>query len=228
MRALQTARADMESITSELRLRRALSARLPAASTTNLKIEQEVLVYREAFQPIKWTGTHKIVIIDDKQVLIDRNGETIQHSIVQVKPFHHDKLMKNLHSCLEPILPGGSELYDVQITEVLGPSDDRPNLPAFSEAKRKELAGLVSRGTWKIVRREEVSRDAHILTGRFVLAQGHKDPENHFWYILLRIFDSIAPRSSLQSLLFSYIKYGAQMFVKHTYNLHKSSCAKYT
>lgn len=49
--------------------------------------------------------------------------------------------MNNVNSYLEPILPGGSELYDVEITVVQGPSDDRRTLPAFSEAKQKELAG---------------------------------------------------------------------------------------
>lgn len=87
MRAFQAVRAETKSITSDLRLWRALSARLTAASTTNLKIGQEVFVYREESQPLKWTGPHKIVKIDDKQVLIDQNGETVQHSIVHVKHF---------------------------------------------------------------------------------------------------------------------------------------------
>lgn len=38
----------------------------------------------------------------------------------------------------------------------------------FSEAKRKEIKGLVEKGTWKIVLKEEVSKDANILNGRFV------------------------------------------------------------
>lgn len=57
--------------------------------------------------------------------------------IAQIKPFHPDKRMDKLHTCLKPIRAADFQLYDVEITEVLGSSDHRRSLPTFSEAKRK-------------------------------------------------------------------------------------------
>jgi hypothetical protein len=55
MKALEAARAEMETITSELRVRRALSANIPTASTKSYSAGQKVLVYRETESP-HWQG----------------------------------------------------------------------------------------------------------------------------------------------------------------------------
>jgi hypothetical protein len=38
----------------------------------------------------------------------------------------------------------------------------------FMAAKQKEIEGLISRNTWKVVERSKVKTDANILNGRFV------------------------------------------------------------
>ena len=40
----------------------------------------------------------------------------------------------------------------------------------MSQAKRNEMKGLLERGTFSIILREEVPKDANVLPGRFVLA----------------------------------------------------------
>lgn len=72
-----------------------------------------------------------------------------------------------------------------------------PSTPEFNEADRAELQGLLNRGTYKIVDKEDVPPSATVLKGRMVRAikhdahghmirkislviQGHLDPEKEF------------------------------------------------
>lgn len=64
------------------------------------------------------------------------------------------------------------------VTEVLHPADSRGRRGLFDEAKAKELAGLAERGVNEIVCEEEVSADANILGGRFVLAIKNLDTKD--------------------------------------------------
>jgi hypothetical protein len=102
MKALEAARAEMETITSELRVRRALSAIIPTASTEPYSAGQKVLVYRDNESP-HWQGPYSIIRIENKQVYIDRNGKEVQHSISQIKPYIdsiNDESMNTLYCML--------------------------------------------------------------------------------------------------------------------------------
>jgi hypothetical protein len=57
----------------------------------------------------------------------------------------------------------------VYVTEAVENKDPRSNGPEFSAAKQKELPGLLERGTFKVVLREEIPKNAPVMTGRFVL-----------------------------------------------------------
>lgn len=48
-------------------------------------------------------------------------------------------------------------------------NDPRIADPIFHSAKRKEIEDLICIGTWKVVYQEEVSEDANVIGGRFVL-----------------------------------------------------------
>jgi Reverse transcriptase (RNA-dependent DNA polymerase) len=61
------------------------------------------------------------------------------------------------------------ETQSAYLTEILSPTDPRQDNQKFIEAKEKEIAGLVERGTWKAVLKSEIPPDANILRGRFVL-----------------------------------------------------------
>lgn len=59
---------------------------------------------------------------------------------------------------------------EILLTDILKPKDCRFSTPAVSEAKKKEIANLLTRGTFEVVLREEIPEDANVLRGRFVLA----------------------------------------------------------
>lgn len=128
MRAMQVAKTEMETIASELRLCTALLSKLPIISNHNLQIEQKVLVFREKEKPCKWTGPYKVIRLCDKQVFIDGNGEEVQHSIAQVKPYVYEpqeEAYETFYSMLKPFSSMNQELIEVNITEVLHSQDPR-------------------------------------------------------------------------------------------------------
>ena len=56
----------------------------------------------------------------------------------------------------------------VFFTEIICERD--PQVKQFDEAKRNEIPGLIKRGTFKIVLREEIGDNPNIIASRFVLA----------------------------------------------------------
>lgn len=54
--------------------------------------------------------------------------------------------------------------------EALDPIDDRARGPEMNEVKKAEICAFLERGTFKVLLREEVSHDANVLPGRFVLS----------------------------------------------------------
>lgn len=86
MKALNLARPEMETITAELRLRKALLLRILKASSTELTSGQKLLIYREYATP-HCIGPMKSKRIEEEQIYLDMNGRGVQHSITQVKPY---------------------------------------------------------------------------------------------------------------------------------------------
>lgn len=68
---------------------------------------------------------------------------------------------------------------DVHLTEILSPDDPRTAL--FNDAKQKEIKGLIDRGTWKLICKDEVLDNANILGGRFVLAIKDAGADKEIW-----------------------------------------------
>lgn len=116
MRSLQIARMEMETIPAEIRLRRALLSNLPAASSIPLYSDQEDLVYRGDEKPFKWAGPFHITRLEDKQVYNDRNGKEVQQSITQVKPFHRDVFLKNIHDSIRSFVKPSKQYLNAFIT----------------------------------------------------------------------------------------------------------------
>jgi hypothetical protein len=56
------------------------------------------------------------------------------------------------------------------ITEVTQHDDVRANDPKMTEAKRKEIRGLLERGIFKIIMCSKIPAGANILGGRYVLS----------------------------------------------------------
>ena len=65
------------------------------------------------------------------------------------------------------------------ITEVIETHD--PRAWKFDKAKSKEIEGLIKRGTWKIVCREEVPEGATILSGQIILSIKDEGTKRDIW-----------------------------------------------
>jgi hypothetical protein len=89
-----------------------------------------------------------------------------------------------------------SENIPIWVTDVLTLRDPRRHDIRFKDALRKEIDGLVKRGTWNVMCMRDVSPAVILLGGRFVLSikskdtsekllkarfvvQGHMDAEKH-------------------------------------------------
>ena len=74
-----------------------------------------------------------------------------------------------------------SPTYGVHLTEVINPGEPRSRDPRFDETKRKKINGLIKRGTWKIVARNEVPENANVMGGRYVLTIKDEGTNTEVW-----------------------------------------------
>jgi hypothetical protein len=59
--------------------------------------------------------------------------------------------------------------FPVFVSEAVQNRSPRANGPDFSAAKQRELRALLQRGTFKVVLREDIPKNAPVMKGRFVL-----------------------------------------------------------
>ena len=162
-------------------------------------------VYRE--KPIrKWTGPHNLISAVGKKIMVDFGDRTGPRSfnLAQVKParlpsisllfspttktpkpleFEHLKPEQQAtpQYSIPPIseVQGRAAISRPFFTKVISPKDQRTG--QFDEAKRKELEGLIKRGTFKLVLREEIGPNPNIIPSRFVLTFKRKENGNEMW-----------------------------------------------
>lgn len=159
MKAIEIARTEMETITAELQLQRALLTNIPSITHRPLEVGQDVLVYRENENP-HWTRPCKVTRLDGKQVSVDRNGKEAQYSFSQTKPYvteGPENTVENLFTALEPFRDTDTERVKLLHAESLQAADPRSNSPKFMEAKKKESKGLTEKGTWKVAMDDELN-----------------------------------------------------------------------
>ena len=193
--ALDAARKEMETVTSELRVQQALRSKLPPASKYHVEPGDNVLVYRERTK--RYEGPYTVKRVCEKEIYVEVKGVEKHFNISQILPepkARGDAELKRLLAGMEQFKsdpPPG-----VYVTEVLHPADKRGHTELFDLAKAKEMAGLVERGVYEVVCKGDVPSDANVLGGRFVLAiknigtkeelykarfvvQGHTDAEKN-------------------------------------------------
>ena len=201
MEALKNARAEAAAITAQIRVRKALLAKVPRNVDLVLKRGDLVRVFRETDK--RYTEPYPVERVDGTQVFIIVNNQEVQHNIDQVMLATDFDNLVNGESSLETLFAATKQFRStkssriphqpvVLITEVLHPRDPRNHTSEALKSKRKEIESLVQRGTWKVVIKEEVPSDANVISGRFVMAikdvetdrpyfkarfvaQGHKD-----------------------------------------------------
>jgi hypothetical protein len=86
-------------------------------------------------------------------------------------------------------------LYATHVSEMITKTDPRYRSPEVQVAMKKEIEGIVEKGTWTVAIKSELPPGAYVLNGRFVIiikdigtdkalykaryvAQGHRDKEN--------------------------------------------------
>jgi hypothetical protein len=180
----------MNSIIAERRIATALAKNISSAAGHVYAVGDEVLAFRE--KESSWTGPFKVVAIADKILTIQNTDGKYKKNcnVQQLKPFiskdrrpHADiKQNQAIHAILVKFMSEEAPrapMYRAFITEIIKPGD--PRTEKFDEAKREEIQGLIDRGTWRVVAKEEVSDNANILEGRFVLAIKDEGTDKEVW-----------------------------------------------
>ena len=137
MKALRTARAEMENVVSKLRVKTALRSNIPQAAQQDILVGDEVLLHRDEQRP--WTGPYRVVRVLDNQVWLRVTPQlTQQYNISQVKLYVEndaDSVQDSLEQPEGPINHGtGVEPFQVHLTETIHPSDPRCFSKQFMEA----------------------------------------------------------------------------------------------
>jgi transposase InsO family protein len=174
-KCLYKARKEYEKWVCGQRIRTALKRRPPPASSYVIRPGDTVAVYRERIREYK--GPYVVTSTDGKDIKLDLGESTGPRSfnISQVKPW---PLLNTDLPLARPQLPMVRdkppipELATVHWTETIYSAD--PRVALFDDAKRKELFGLIERGTFRLVLREDAGPNPNIIPSRFVLGIKHE------------------------------------------------------
>jgi len=164
LRAATTARLEYEKIVCARRVQLALKSRPPPNSNQKYFPGDMIYVYREKIR--QWTGPHMVASSHGKGVRV-HTGDTKGPKLFNIAQTRLSELPNSIEDGLEEPAYKTTVLH----TEVLKAGD--PRECKFDEAKRQELMGLIDRGTFRIVLREEAGEKPNIIPARFVLAIKH-------------------------------------------------------
>ena len=193
--ALRAAKAEMETIIAESRIRRALHSKLPPATRYLIKPGDHVRVYRETSK--RWEGPFTVTKTTPKIISVTDGTKVRQFNISSVLPVAPETNDADLKYDMQMI--GKDEaayVYPIYVTEVLKKSDARYKNKKSEDAIQLEITGLLNRKAFAFVHEKDVPPNANILGGRIILAiknpntpterykarfivQGHKDRERN-------------------------------------------------
>ena len=171
IRAAQLARSEFERIVTAERLRIAANTSTTPAASEEYLPGDLAYVYREKFR--KYTGPHMVAAALGKKVTVhfgDRRGP---------RSFNKTQLkrapMPNAYSeqISKPTYPMQLLHLEIHHTEVIPPNDPRSSL--LDDEKKQELLGLIEKGTFRIVLKENAGPNPNILPSRYVLAIKHAE-----------------------------------------------------
>jgi hypothetical protein len=162
LRAQLTSRKEYARIVAERRVQRGLVTKPPCSADYTIEPGNIVYVYREKAK--KWIGPVRCIYRSGKQALVVLDGLPKAFNIAQLKPA----------PIADPNPDPPTGLVAAFVTEIAHPGDDRESM--FDAAKRKEILGLIDRGTFQlVVRPEDDGEKLNVLPSRFVLAIKRKD-----------------------------------------------------
>lgn len=180
---METARKEYTVIVNKERTQRLLKKRIPLAANRRLTIGEKVYVWREKEK--RYCGPYPVLNLSpdgtqdtlsiDKGVrtgvfssdctrpATDVNDIIIAHVSAEFRPLTSFNVSRAAYTSSPRDVP-------IFVTETVPLSDERANGPKFQAAKKAEMKGLLERGTFDIVLREEVPAGKKILKGKYVLA----------------------------------------------------------
>eukprot|EP00171_Calliarthron_tuberculosum_P016379 IDg16379t1 len=99
------------------------------------------------------------------------------YAVTQIKPYKgkYEEAEETMGKISQSFGPWLREYHErknaeVYVTEVIKKGDPRATSPEMRAAISKEIQGLINRGVFKIVLKQEISEDSNLMGGRFVLA----------------------------------------------------------
>lgn len=175
MKALSTARSEMEAIVANLRVKTAISHNLPP-SLLDMKVFSGmlVLVYRKNSQ--MWEGPFELDNIEGKTAYVRMQNNRLQpFSVTRVKPYlisSLDTLEENLKDTEETHpTDNRTDLGEVLYHKILSPKDvTEEAILQFQDAINAEMEGLFQRKAFAKTPISELPMDANIRNSRFVLS----------------------------------------------------------
>jgi transposase InsO family protein len=175
-RAMQTARAEFQRVLAERSIRRGLQSAVPSKDLDRIRSGTMVYVYREGAK--RWTGPYPVVHRHEKDVLVSIHGQPRSFNISTLKPApvsdpaQVDETTCEIDSSNAKMSSSDSQRPSAEsthtlLTEIVDADD--PRASQFTEAKRKEVLGLIERGTFGIQLACDAPPRPNILPSRFVL-----------------------------------------------------------
>ena len=125
----------------------------------------------------EWVGPHTVASADYSSKIVhakeSEQGLPRPYNFAQVKPYvsateASRAFLLDVQRSLKGFATEESE--DAFLTEVLNPNDPRSSSSRMTDAKRAEIKGIMERGTFKVILREEIPPNGNVLPGRFVLS----------------------------------------------------------
>lgn len=188
-RAALASRAKMLSIPrqavdehmAKLRVERALRHAVPPSADRPFSPGDSVLVWREKIvnnRSGEWVGPLQVTAFyaDRKLVYVQEHkiGNLSPFSVAQVKRYNcPEEIALSFFSDIGSALRRQASPKDekmILFTDIIQPNDPRAPGKEVSAPKKKELRGLLQRGTFKVILGKKIPPDANVLPGRFVLA----------------------------------------------------------
>jgi hypothetical protein len=155
---MTTARAEYEQWVAQWRVATGLSKKPPESADRMYAAGEQVYVYLERHHA--WTGPHKIISVNGKDVVLELpNGHQ-----------HFNVAMVN---------PSMTQTTEIRWTEVLQPNDPRRGSENMTSAIRAELMGLIKRGKFKLVELADAS-DKNVIPAKFVISIKHENGTEKF------------------------------------------------
>ena len=174
MRAMIVARNEHEKIVARNRVRVGISRRPPPSANYDIMPGDFVYVYCERIKA--FTGPHLVAEANGKELRIhvgDQRGPR-PFNIAQVKPAPIGRRDDTTASI--GYTNHSRPQSNIMHTETLPAGDPREYL--FDDAKRNELLGLIEKGTFRIVLKEDMEKEGHnlnVILSRFVLTIKEND-----------------------------------------------------